>query len=181
LLALPRGADLSKLLIISNGEGKMTFWVTFFDDIYAKTLRGEDMTLKELAELVSGTTAPTKAQLPLLKLARFGFTRSAAGSLRHDGNVIASSGCELDYDRGEMPLAEATARLKTVGVAFVAYTTSSHTPTAPRWRVLLPFSRELPPSERARMVNRANGVLGGVLSAESWAVSTAFYFGKADG
>jgi len=31
------------------------------------------------------------------------------------------------------------------------------------------------------MVSRANGVLGGVLSAESWAISTAFYFGNITG
>src|SRR5262249_2080076 len=51
----------------------------------------------------------------------------------------------------------------------------------PRWRFLLPFSKELAPTERGRMVSRANGILGGVLSSESWAISTAFFFGNIAG
>ena len=154
------------------------FWVTFFDDIYAKSLHGEEMTLAELHDLIGNTVAPAKDRLPLLKLARFGTARSPAGSLRHDANVIAVSGCEGDYDGGEMPLDEARERLEAVGIACVCYTSPSHTLTKPRWRVLLPFSRELPPGRRSKMVDRVNGVLGGVLSRESWSLSQAFYYGR---
>ena len=42
----------------------------------------------------------------------------------------------------------------------------------------MPFSGELPPGERTRLVNRLNGVLGGVLSRESWTLSQAFYYGR---
>jgi hypothetical protein len=125
------------------------FWVTVFDDVFAKTLRGEDMTLVDLAELIQGTTAPSKDKLPLIKLARFGTQREASsGSLRTDANVVGISGIEGDYDGGEMPAADASARLDRVNVAHLIYTTPSHTPLKPRWRVLAPFSVELRPSER---------------------------------
>jgi hypothetical protein len=154
------------------------FWVTFFDDIYGRSLHAEEMTLAELHELIDRTTAPTKDRLPLLKLARFGSLRSANGSLRHDGNVTAISGVEGDYDGGEMPPAEALRRFNEAGVTCLVYTSPSHTLAKPRWRLLLPFARELPPGRRSKMIDRANGVLGGVLARESWSLSQAFYYGR---
>jgi hypothetical protein len=117
----------------------MKFWVTFFDDVYARTLRGESMTLTELNELIFDTTASSKSELPLLKLARFGTARSSDGSLRHDGNIIAVSGAEGDYDRGQMPLSEATRRLDDASIKCLIYSTPSSTIAKPRWRVLAPF------------------------------------------
>jgi hypothetical protein len=119
----------------------MRFWATTFTDVYANTLQGEDFTLDELASLIRNTKAGGKQQLPVLKLARFGSLRSSAGSLRHDANVVAVSGVEGDYDAGSMPFQEAVARLEAAGVAFLAYTTPSHTPAKPRWRVLCPFAK----------------------------------------
>jgi hypothetical protein len=163
------------------GIGTARFWTTFFDDVLAQSLQGEDTTLDNLRDLIRGTIAPTKEAQPLIKLARFGRQRSPAGALRWDANVLACSGCELDYDRGEMPLSEAVARLDAAGIPYLAYTTASHTPSRPRWRILLPFGAELPPADRGRMVDRANGILGGALAHESWAISTAFYFGNIAG
>jgi hypothetical protein len=154
------------------------FWVTLFDDVYARSLHAKEMTVAELYELIGKTTAPSKDRLPLLKLARFGSLRSANGSLRHDGNVITVSGVEGDYDGGGMPLAEAKRRFNDVGVTCLGYTSPSHTLAKPRWRIILPFSRELPPGRRSKMVDRANGVLGDVLARESWSLSQAFYFGR---
>jgi hypothetical protein len=74
-------------------EGMMNkFLVTFFDDVYARSLRDEEMTLRALHELIFDTCAPTKEQLPLLKLARFGAKRSKDGCLRHDPNVLGRHG-----------------------------------------------------------------------------------------
>jgi hypothetical protein len=141
-------------------------------------MHGEDMTLAELGDLLNNTVAPSKEKLPLLKLARFGTTRSPTGSLRHDANVISVSGAEGDYDGGEMPVAEAKQRLDAAGLAYLIYTSPSHALLKPRWRVLLPFSHELPPGRRSKMVDRLNGVLGGVLSRESWSLSQAFFYGR---
>jgi hypothetical protein len=159
----------------------MKFWMTTFADVYANSLQGEDFSLDELADLIRNTAAPAKEALPLLKLARFGVLRTAAGALRHDANVVTVSGIEGDYDGESMPFEEAVSRLEAAGLAFIAYTSPSHTPAKPRWRIVAPFSKELAPGERARMLNRLNGVLGGVLSAESWAVSQSYFFGSVNG
>ena len=159
----------------------MRFWVSLFDDVFAKSCQGEDMSLDEFTELIRNTSAPKKAELPIAKFARFGTIRSGAGSLRHDTNILSVSGAEGDYDGGEMPLDEAIARLEAAGFAFVIHTTPSHHPQRPRWRVWVPFSRELPPGRRAKMIDRVNGVLGAVLSRESWVPSQGFYIGAVAG
>src|SRR4029077_9779471 len=98
-------------------------WVTIFDDVFARSCRGEDMTVNELAEMIKNTRAPKKSDLPILKLARFGPLRTPTtpagrgGSLRHDANVTMTSGVEGDYDGGVMPFAEAVARLEETGLA----------------------------------------------------------------
>jgi hypothetical protein len=145
------------------------------------------MTVDELTELIKNTRATKKSDLPLLKFARFGPLRTpttpigGGGSLRHDANVTMTSGVEGDYDGETMPFAEAVTRLEEAGIAFLAYTSPSYTSAAPRWRVVCPFATEQPPAVRARMVNRLNVILGGVLHGESWTLSQAFYFGQVDG
>ena len=165
----------------------MKFWVTIFDDVFARSFRGQDMTVDELAELIKNTRAHKKSDLPLLKFARFGLLRTTTtpagggGSLRHDANVMMTSGVEGDYDGETMPFAEAVRRLEESGLAFLAYTSPSYTSAAPRWRVVCPFATEQPPAVRAVMMNRLNGVLGGMLHRESWTLSQAFYFGQVNG
>lgn len=152
--------------------------VTFFDSPAAPTKRESDLDLPALRALVLATSAPAKSDLPWLKLARFGDQRSRKGSLRNNVNVIAISGVEGDYDGGYMDPATAVAALDAYGVQALVYTSPSHEPNAPRWRVLCPTSRPLPPAERAGLVARLNGVLGGVLARESFTLSQAYYFGR---
>jgi hypothetical protein len=165
----------------------MKFWITIFDDLFAKSCRGEDMTVDELVELINNTRAPKKSDLPLLKFARFGPLRTpttpagGGGSLRHDANVKIASGVEGDYDGETMPFAEAVTRLEEAGIAFLAYTSPSYTSAAPRWRVVCPFATEQPSAVRSAMVDRLNRILGGVLHRESWTLSQAFYFGQVSG
>ena len=73
--------------------------VSLFDDVFARSIRLESMTLEQLAELIRSVTKPFKPQLPLLKLSRFGSTAVPhTGSYRHDQNLVACSGIEGDYD-----------------------------------------------------------------------------------
>jgi hypothetical protein len=67
---------------------------TFFRNKSAATLTARDMSLEELRELILGTSADIKDDLPWLKLAAFGDKRSDKGSLRHDTNVVSISGIE---------------------------------------------------------------------------------------
>jgi hypothetical protein len=159
------------------------FWGTFFDDLYARALRGEDINLEELGELIENTTAPTKAGLPSMMFARLGNVRTAppANCLRHDANVLAFSGLLAEHDSGQMPFAEMVDRMETAAIAFIAYTTPSHTLAMPRWRIGCPFSREYPPAEFGRFMNQLNGILGGALAEESWKPSQAYYYGHVVG
>jgi predicted P-loop ATPase len=122
---------------------------------------------------------PLKPQLPLLKLARFGNTAVPhTGSLRHDQNLIACTGVEGDYDGEQVSFEEAAERLLKSNISCIVCTTPSYTVDRPRWRVFAWFSCELPPADRARMTDRLNGALGGVLAAESWTLSQSFYYGS---
>src|SRR5438034_3776697 len=55
-------------------------------------------TFLELAAFIKKTSAASKAELPWIKLARFGDTPTDKGCLRHDANVTAMTGVEGDYD-----------------------------------------------------------------------------------
>jgi hypothetical protein len=154
------------------------FAVTFFGKATATSKHEERFTLRSLASRVRTVTAPAKARLPWLKLARFGELKSDKNSLRHDANVLAISGIEGDYDGEKVPFAEAVERLAKADVLAMVYTSPSHTEDAPRWRVLCPTSRELPPQDRAQLLGRLNGLFGDILSTESWTLSQSYYFGS---
>ena len=152
--------------------------VTFFKNYAAATKTEEFYTLRSLANRIRVVTAASKDKLPWLKLARFGDQRTDENCLRHDANVLAISGIEGDYDGGVVTVDEACELLAKQGIAAVVYTSPSHTEDAPRWRVLCPTSIELPPDQRAHMVGRLNGLLGGILSGESFTLSQSYFFGS---
>jgi hypothetical protein len=133
--------------------------LTFFSDYAAAGKREADMSLVDLAALVETTSAPSKSMLPWLKPGRFGDARSKNGSLRTNDNVVAITGVAADYDGEKMSVDEAVDRLDKAGIDAIVYTSPSHRPEAPRWRVVCPFAAELPPSEHGHMVARVNGVV----------------------
>jgi hypothetical protein len=155
--------------------------VTRFADVYAQSLEYEEFCLDELVEFIANTIADDKASLPMLKCAHFGTVRTGAGALRHDANVETITGVEADYDGEDMPFDEAIARLEEANLSFVGYTSPSHDPQRPRWRILAPCSKPSEPGRRAQLVNRLNGVLGAVLAQESWGLSQSFYYGCVNG
>jgi hypothetical protein len=124
---------------------------------------------------------PSKILCPLLKLATFGTARTPKGSLRHDFNVTAVSGVVADYDAEILSVTQAAAVLESYGLEAFFYTSASHRPDAPRWRVLLPFSVELAQGAYWQNVAVVNELLDGVLAAESFTLSQSFYFGRVDG
>jgi hypothetical protein len=158
-----------------------TFAATFFADKAAAQKDQRQVTVETLFNLIRDTTAPAKAELPWIKLARFGNAVSEQGCLRHDRNVIAITGIEGDYDGERMRFDEAVEIAAKAGLRAIIYTSPSHAPERPRWRILCPTSRELPPRERAHMVARINGLYHGILSAESFALSQSYYYGSVNG
>lgn len=133
--------------------------MTVFASASATRKAEEQITLSALADRIAATHAPTKSQLPWLKLARFGDQRTTKNSLRHDANMLAITGIEIDYDGGVVTVDEAEELLLKSGVLSLLYTSPSHTEDAPRWRVLCPTSVELPPDRRTPLMGRLNGVL----------------------
>ena len=89
-----------------------------------------------------------------------------------------SPGVEADYDGGTLGFDDAVMIAEKAGLAALLYTSPSHSPTAPRWRVLCPASGPLAPGMRDRLMARLNGLYGGVFADESWALSQSYFFGR---
>jgi RecA-family ATPase len=155
--------------------------ITSFRNQRALAKKELRLSLCKLASKIEQLTAARKDKLPWLKLATFGDVKSAKGCLRTNGNVVTITGLEADYDAGRMKPEAARNRLAKAGVAALIYTTPSHTPEAPRWRVLCPFSGPLPPDTREDFMARLNGVLGGSLDPTSFTLSQAYYAGGVEG
>lgn len=153
------------------------FGVTFFLDKQARKKAQETLTLEALAERIRSTQSELKDTLPLLKLSEFGMVESAHGSLRHNDNVRCVTGCEGDYDGETLAFDWAVERLTKAGVLALVYTSPSHEPDRPRWRVICPFSDRLPPAAREHMMRRLNGLLDGALGDESFTLSQSYYYG----
>ena len=151
--------------------------ITFFANAAASEKREAELSMRELAAKVIVTTAASKAQLPWLKLATFGEQRTLKGSLRSNSNMVFITGVEADYDGGVVSTDQARELLAAAGVASLVYTSPSHTPAAPRWRVLCPLSEWLPVASRKGLAARLNGALGGIVAAESFTDSQAYYLG----
>lgn len=128
--------------------------------------------------------APTyinKASCPLISIGEYGDARTDKDCLRHAANVRRVFGIEIDYDGEQMPVEEAASILQDAGICAVLYTSPSHTPQRPRWRALLPLSEPAIPEKRREYVGRANRVLGGIATRESFTLSQSFYLGRVRG
>ncbi|WP_299499593.1 hypothetical protein [uncultured Roseobacter sp.] len=159
------------------------FPFTLFPDTKARTKRGKRADLIALAKRVERTTAAEKVALPLVSLGRYGELRSEHGCLRHRKNLSEVHGLEADYDAGKMSPAEAARLLSKADIAALIYTSPSHglPGKGHRWRVICPFSGGVSPEERERQVARLNGVLGGILSRESFTLSQSYFIGGTEG
>lgn len=154
---------------------------TVFEDPGAKTATVRSSTLRRLAAVVHQPEAAEKSRLPLLKLGEFGPHRTDRGSLRSNDNLESVSGIEADYDAGKVSIDEGMRRLEAAGLGGLIYTSPSHRPNAPRWRILCALSRPVKAIERERLCARLNGALGGILAPESFTASQSYYFGRVRG
>ena len=83
------------------------FPITIFPDKFAFSKEQGETTLSGLASGIRTTTAPKKSELPFIKLALFGDSRTQKGCLRNNANVLAITGVEGDYDKGRTTFGEA--------------------------------------------------------------------------
>lgn len=172
---------------------------TVFPDTTGQTLKQHSATWPELVEMLRAPKEwPSKDAMPLIKLATFGVLRTPTrrgsdgrvrgNALRHDANVIAIAGIEGDYDGEKVSIAEAVRLLERHGIRAIVYSSPSHgvinppkSHGGPRWRVLAPMSAEYQPAQRAALLARLNGALGGILAGESFTLSQTYFFGKVEG
>ena len=157
------------------------FDFTIFPDRYALQAYRQHATLEEIAALIAETVRPSKNKLPLIKLAVFGTKPSPEGCLRHDANVQQITGLEGDYDGEKIGRDEAVAIAKAAGLRALLYTSPSHSPAKPRWRILCPSSAPLVPERRDKLMSRLNGIFGGIFASESWSLSQSYFFGRVKG
>jgi hypothetical protein len=155
--------------------------VAISDALSWSTLTMVTMSVEEMCDMASTTRAARKEDLPSFVYGRFGSQRSPKGSLRHDANLISRTGWAVDYDGEVMPFDEAKARMNAAGIVCFGFTSPSHTPNKPRWRLGGPFSREISAAEYPRMIARINGVLGGVVAPESFKITQCMFIGRVDG
>lgn len=134
-----------------------------------------------ITHLADAGPYPEKKACPWIKLAQFGGVRTLKNSLRHDANVIGITGVEGDYDGEKVSVDDAVRMLEAHQLRAVVYTSPSHQPHRPRWRVLAPLSKQYPPAARQAILARLNGALGGILTGESFTLSQAFYYGRVKG
>jgi hypothetical protein len=157
--------------------------ITFFSNFAATRLTTDKVTMVELRERVLQASRREKAALPWLKLAVFGAKRTAKGSLRHDANVLEITGIELDYDDAKIAFDAAQEALSAMGINALIYTSPPHSAEAPRYRIIAPTSRPLPPDLRGKLAARVNGFMKAKLDAkkfaapESLTLSQAFFYG----
>lgn len=154
---------------------------TIFADRRAFKAARLQRSLADLAAEISTRTAATKDDLPYIKLARFGRTKTPHKSLRSNANLERITGIEADYDGGTLSPQDAAAALESAGIAALIYTSPSHGQPGKgsRFRVMCVCAAEHPPEARDALVARLNGALGGVLAAESFTRAQGFTFGHA--
>lgn len=153
--------------------------VTLFADQFARKKEMHQWTLAEMRDVVVNTSAPTKKDLPWLKLATFGSKKTPKGSFRHDENVVSVSGFELDYDAKLVSLDEAVAKLIELGIRSLVYASPSNSTTQSKFRVVVPFSCNLPPPARKVHAAGLARAFGDIFDPASFALSQSFYFGAA--
>lgn len=152
---------------------------TVFPDQTARTKADHNETWEAIcAGIANAPEFESKSACQWISLAVYGDKPNENGCLRYADNIQCITGIEGDYDDQAVSMDEAAERARRYGVSACFYTSASHRPDAPRWRVLVPLGRECPLSERPAYMDRLNGVLGGVLTAESWTPSQAFLIGR---
>jgi hypothetical protein len=183
---LNRSAAETAFTMPNAAPPRTKLFYTAFESKLAREKHLFRVTLDELAYNIRATHAPEKAQLPWLKLAIMGDTPSDAGCYRYDDNVHWIWGIEGDYDcefveGAPITFDQAVARLREAKVQALIYSTPSSTDEEPHWRVLCPISIAVRPDNRAKLMDRLNGLFGGGLASESWTLSQSYYFGSVEG
>lgn len=175
-------SDAQRYIEVLTGSTETPFEYTVFPDVKAQSGNQKKCTWGEFVTTIRTPKEHSKkSDCPLIVMGTFGNTLSTKGSLRHAENLLTVTGIDCDYDGEKVSIETARETLMVWGIRAVLYTTASHTPAHPRWRVILPLSRPHQPQDRTRLVDRVDGLFGGILAKESWTLSQSYFFGKVSG
>lgn len=97
-----------------------------------------------------------------------------AGEGRTNQAVKEMSAIVLDLDNGKISKKEIKALLE--GLEFFAHTTYSHSPDKPKWRVIIPFSKPIPPDKLESVFNHFNSLFQANLDTCGKKPSQLYYF-----
>lgn len=84
----------------------------------------------------------------------------------------------VEHDKGAVSFDEAVEALQKAGVDAIVYTSASHSPEQPRWRVVAPLQTPCDVDAYLRHLDTLNGVLGGVCSPECADPTRQWFFGR---
>lgn len=160
----------------------MTLTLSVFNDRSASAITPLTATWDDIcARFANPPEVGSKAECILFSACEFGDKRTENGSLRSNDNVSRVWAAVGDYDGEKVQPNEAVALLHAAGVRALVYTSPSHEPHAPRWRVVAPFDTPGDREKHIAAVERLNTIIGGGLSSESFTLSQPFYIGRVKG
>jgi hypothetical protein len=86
-----------------------------------------------------------------------------------------------EHDAGTVSVDEARRRAEAANLRCGIFSTASHSPEAPRWRVVCPLPAPVDAARYPDLVETLNGALGGCLAPESMDLSRRWFFGRVAG
>ncbi len=152
---------------------------SLFKDKYSDDMQTLECEWSEFADWVEGLSpVETKHDAPLFSLCTYGDKKLREDGLRRNSqNILEVWGIEVDYDGGSIGFDNAVTRAEQAGIEALIYTSPSHTPDEPRWRMVCPFDQSLDLGEREAAIERINGLFGGYIDPTSFSKSQAFFVG----
>jgi hypothetical protein len=163
--------------------------VAVLPDVWPKTYA--NVALVELIKhvLTGNPVKAAKDKLPLFVCGTLDGSLSEKGYARHNAAIECISVAIGDHDQGSMTPEEAAQKLTAAGIRAYVYTSPSHTPEMPRWRVVAPLQRVVERNGTSHLAPIYRGLVGaldaalgaGTLKTESFVLSQSFYFGKVEG
>ncbi len=149
------------------------FGATLFDSVKNPQGKAKRLNLRGLRRLLHGAKQYTnKIEQPLLSCASFKENYRLAANIEHVGAIVG------DHDAGTMTVDEVEARLRDCGLAGLVATSFSHSVALPRWRIVVPISRDASTATHRTLVRQLNRVLSGALAEESEVAAQAWFWAK---
>ena len=171
------GADNSKHTA-NHQDGKTPpMQVTLFKKVNAQSGVLKETTWQGFCEKIKNVPAySSKNDQPLLKLGCY------EDNSRKEGSALKEiSGIEIDYDAGDVPLAEAAKRLRKAGIEALVCSTFTATSDNHKWRALLPLSKKYDAKHRAAWTAAADKALGNIAASESYTDKQIYFYGRGEG